>query len=462
VAAVVGYAALDIADAAPGVLTLAPAPPPAPTETVGVRTLPVVPQPTPSTSGGMPLGSLSGESSAPSQAGLKERLADVVRLPALQNASLVVRDGQSGKVLFDRGGGTPRVPASTTKLLSAAAVGQVFAGQDTVRTEVVEGPTPDSVILVAGGDSLLAPGAGDPNSVVGHAGLGDLADQVAQTLVGDGVRQVSVAVDLSYAPGPLLAPTWAKSFRPEGITGAVAMLGRSDQRALPGRPGPADPVASTRDAFIDRLTERGVKASVSRTAVQVAPTGARVLGSVESAPIHDQLALALTESDNALIEILARQAAFRADAGTTFEEVGKWVVERVSTLGPRRDDLRLLDASGLTRDNRVTALALTDLLLAAYDGRHPQLRRALDGMPIAGLTGTLADRYLGKDSNSAAGRVRAKTGTLTGANSIAGVVVDDDGRLLVYAGLVAQAPILDARAALDRFVAAVASCGCHP
>jgi D-alanyl-D-alanine carboxypeptidase/D-alanyl-D-alanine-endopeptidase (penicillin-binding protein 4) len=82
-------------------------------------------------------------------------------------------------------------------------------------------------------------------------------------------------------------------------------------------------------------------------------------------------------------------------------------------------------------------------------------------MPIAGLTGTLADRYLGKDSSSAAGRVRAKTGTLTGANSIAGVVVDDDGRLLVYAGLVAEAPILDARAALDRFVAAVASCGCH-
>jgi D-alanyl-D-alanine carboxypeptidase/D-alanyl-D-alanine-endopeptidase (penicillin-binding protein 4) len=239
------------------------------------------------------------------------------------------------------------------------------------------------------------------------------------------------------------------------------MLGRSDQRALYGHPGPADPVASTVDAFIARLGERGVKASVAPTSEQVAPVGARVLGSVDSAPVHDQLALALTESDNALVEILARQAAFRSGAGTTFEDVGKWVAEQVEALGLPRDGLRLLDASGLTRDNRLTALALTDLLLAAYDGRHPQLREAIEGLPIAGLTGTLSDRYLGKDSSTAAGRVRAKTGTLTGANSIAGVVVDEDGRLLVYAGLVAQAPIADARAALDRFVAAVASCGCH-
>ena len=45
VTVVLGYAVLDVADAAPGVLTMRPLPPPAPTETIATRTLPVVPQP---------------------------------------------------------------------------------------------------------------------------------------------------------------------------------------------------------------------------------------------------------------------------------------------------------------------------------------------------------------------------------------------------------------------------------
>ncbi len=86
--------------------------------------------------------------------------------------------------------------------------------------------------------------------------------------------------------------------------------------------------------------------------------------------------------------------------------------------------------------------------------------RALDGLPIGGLTGTLDDRFTGSTSD-AAGRARAKTGTLTGANALAGSVVDDDGRLLVFAGMVAGAGTPEARAALDRFVATLAACGCR-
>ncbi|NUO34663.1 MAG: peptidase S13, partial [Dermatophilaceae bacterium] len=185
-----------------------------------------------------------------------------------------------------------------------------------------------------------------------------------------------------------------------------------------------------------------------------------VLGSVESAPVRDQLTLALTDSDNALTEILARQAAYRSGAGTDFAAVGGWVVEQVAALGLATDGVRLVDASGLSRENRVRADLLADVLVLGYDGTHPVLRRALDGLPIAGLTGTLAGRLTGSD-HAAAGRARAKTGTLTGANALAGSVVDDDGRLLVFVGMVAGAGTNDARAALDRLVATVASCGCR-
>jgi serine-type D-Ala-D-Ala carboxypeptidase/endopeptidase (penicillin-binding protein 4) len=58
--------------------------------------------------------------------------------------------------------------------------------------------------------------------------------------------------------------------------------------------------------------------------------------------------------------------------------------------------------------------------------------------------------------------VRAKTGTLEGVNSLAGIVVDADGRLLVFALLSnGPSPSAEVRPALDAIAAALRSCGCH-
>lgn len=506
---VLGYAVLDVADAAPGVLTMRPLPPPPPTETVAPRTLPVVPQPSLATSAGPLLPALAGNAAAPSSEGIAKALGGVRADPALRSSALVVRDGQTGQLLLDQRGAELRIPASTTKLLSAAAIGQVFSSGETLRTVAREGDRPDQVVLVAGGDSLLNPGAGDPQAVAGRAGLRDLAGQVVAKLRAQGVGRVTLYVDHAYADGPPTATTWGRAYRSEGITGAVAMLGLSTERAREGAPGPADPVAAAQDAFahqlqsfglavtVDRgpapgipgspMPERGTASTTTATAtgtatgtaepgssppsssLSSAPAGGSaapqsgpgsVLGSVESAPVREQLELALTDSDNGLTEILARQAAYRAGAGTSFPQVGAWVVSQVHALGLDTQGVTLSDASGLSRENRVRADLLSDVLLLGYDGRHPVLRRALDGLPIGGLTGTLADRFTGAD-HAAAGRARAKTGTLTGANALAGSVVDDSGRLLVFVGMVAGVGTIEARAALDRFVAAIASCGCR-
>ena len=197
---VVGYAGLDAADRVPGLLTTRALPPPPPTETPGTRTLPVVPQPSPSTSVRMPLGSLAGDSAAPSAAGVRRALGDVRDLPALSDAALVVRDGQSGEVLFDQGGTERRIPASTTKLLAGAAIGQVFAPDETLTTQVRQGRSPDEIVLVAGGDTLIAPGAGDRDAVAGRAGLADLANQVVKALEDSGIDAVKLSLDASYAP----------------------------------------------------------------------------------------------------------------------------------------------------------------------------------------------------------------------------------------------------------------------
>ena len=84
------------------------------------------------------------------------------------------------------------------------------------------------------------------------------------------------------------------------------------------------------------------------------------------------------------------------------------------------------------------------------------------GFPVAGFSGTLADRYRNRASRAGAGVVRAKTGTLAGVNTLAGTVTDADGRLLLFAFLTNRASSPDAtEAALDRLAADLAGCGCR-
>ena len=78
-------------------------------------------------------------------------------------------------------------------------------------------------------------------------------------------------------------------------------------------------------------------------------------------------------------------------------------------------------------------------------------------MPVKPATGTLTSRY----TDGAAGVVRAKTGTLTGVNTLAGTVVDQDGRLLAFAFLTSDTTDPGAaQSALDRTASALAACGC--
>jgi D-alanyl-D-alanine carboxypeptidase/D-alanyl-D-alanine-endopeptidase (penicillin-binding protein 4) len=91
------------------------------------------------------------------------------------------------------------------------------------------------------------------------------------------------------------------------------------------------------------------------------------------------------------------------------------------------------------------------------------LRGVLTGMPVGGLGGTLEDRFDGPLTGSAAGDVRAKTGSLTGVSTLAGMVVDREGRQLAFAVMTDRVPAGAGRAAesaIDRIAARLAACGC--
>ena len=127
----------------------------------------------------------------------------------------------------------------------------------------------------------------------------------------------------------------------------------------------------------------------------------------------------------------------------------------------------MVDGSGLSTEDRVPAKLLGALLAAASaPSSGPTdlqvLRPIVAGLPVAGGDGTLDDRFT-PGSPAAAGRgvVRAKTGTLTGVSSLAGITTDTDGRLLVFALMSNGVNPALIRPRLDAFAAQLSRCGCR-
>jgi D-alanyl-D-alanine carboxypeptidase/D-alanyl-D-alanine-endopeptidase (penicillin-binding protein 4) len=125
--------------------------------------------------------------------------------------------------------------------------------------------------------------------------------------------------------------------------------------------------------------------------------------------------------------------------------------------------MAMLDGSGLSRDDRIPARVLAAVLALDASPAHPRLRAVLSGLPIAGFTGTLDEngRYTTDPTLAGAGLVRAKTGSLTGVDTLAGIVRDRSGDVLTFAFM--SNGNNDANAAdqtLDQMAVAMLGCGC--
>jgi len=172
----------------------------------------------------------------------------------------------------------------------------------------------------------------------------------------------------------------------------------------------------------------------------------------------------LLASATVLAEALARQVAVAVGLPASFAGAADAVRQVLGRLGVPIQGERLVDGSGLSSRNRITPAVLVAVLRAALSADHPALHALVPGLPVGGYDGTLERRYASGPAAAAAGSVRAKTGTLDGVSSLAGLVSDRDGRLLVFAFVANGVPVggtLAADAALDSAAAALAGCGCR-
>ena len=449
---VVGGAYYGLADA----LDLAPGPFSAAEPSYAVQPFPT---PSPVEAPGPQITGLAADAptpSAPVLSGYAGTLAGDSLIPGATTGVSVI-DVATGTELVDHQASAPLTPASSNKVLTAWASLSALGGGHRMETRaVLSGGT---VTLVGGGDVLLAADAGDPSAVVGHAGLGDLARAAAAELTGQGVTSVGVALDDTLFTGPAWNSGWESGN--EAWVGQIQPI-MVDVTAYGSTGYPADPAMEAARAFSQALSAAGITVTgeVTRAA---APAGATKLASVQSAPLADVLSVSIKASDNTMTEVEGRVLAAATGREASFTGATQAVREQLQADGFDVTGLTLVDVCGLAKGDKVPAHLLAQIIARAAGADGGTVGRdLLTALPVGALDGTLSDRYVG---TSAAGVVRAKTGSLDQTVSLTGTVVTADGRLLAYSVIIDGFPeggMWSARTAMDNdLIIPLSGCGCR-
>jgi len=362
---------------------------------------------------------------------------------------------------LDAGGGTqvagfrsetPRIPASTMKLVTSAGalleLGPTHRFATTLLADpsaVVKGRTLAGRLYLRGsGDPVLATRSYGARFLPGRA---TLMSQLARPLRAQGIRVVrgAIVADEHLFDSRRLGPGWPSYY--SAYVSPLSALATNQDFSGNGRGAhvSSPPLAAAQRL---RATLKGVGiAQVGALRPGTAPAGARVLATATSPPLPVILRAMNLDSDNFIAETLAKGVgAYGAGRGTTRAGVARTraLLVEGGVLGPAD---RLVDGSGLSRDNRLSALSLVRLIAAADADTiwGPALIRSL----ARGGEGTLIRRFR---SGPATTRVRAKTGYLDGVSAMAGRVVSRQGQRYAFALLMNSPDILGARATQDRVV----------
>jgi serine-type D-Ala-D-Ala carboxypeptidase/endopeptidase (penicillin-binding protein 4) len=373
---------------------------------------------------------------------LTRRLARALVVPHVRTSQTgaIAVDLASGRAVFARNPGLPLAPASTEKLAVTYTALALLGPEFRFQTDVVgEGEQRGAAWI----GNLVLQGQGDPG-----LSTGDLRALAAQ-LRAAGIRRVTgdLVGDESWFDARRTAPGWKSSYYiGESAPLSALVVDRARYRgAVWSRPALAAALG-----FRDALRRAGI-AVPGRVGVRPADSQAFPLASVASPTLAAIVRWMDHASDNFTAEILLKElGAVVARRGTT--PAGAAIVTReLGAAGVPLAGVRIVDGSGLSLLDRLTANALAGILRAAWT--NPETRATFfASLPVAGVNGTLEDRMR---RAPARGNVVAKTGTTAQASALAGYV---RGRYL-FAVLQNGHPVSSwwARVAQDRFATVLAA-----
>ncbi len=312
-------------------------------------------------------------------------------------------------------------PGSNEKLLVAwGAYGAI--GADTMLTTEVRADG-DNLVLVGGGDpSLRSTG---PHSL----------DRLAARVRAADVTEVAgdLVADESRFDGVRKAPGWTERHVPFFV-GPVSALSVDSNYLRTDPEYVANPAAGNLAEFRAALQRHGVTVAGGER-MGTAPESAPVVASVDSAPVAQLVRHMLTTSDNFYAEMLLKEAGRRAKGLGSWENGVAAVRELAAGAGVALTG-RAADGSGLSRDDARPPREWAELLVAARD--QPWFDQLFGGLPLAGRTGTLANRFIGTSGEA---NVRAKTGSVRATRALSGYLTTAGGREVVFAMVVNADPL---------------------
>ncbi|MFT3876756.1 MAG: D-alanyl-D-alanine carboxypeptidase/D-alanyl-D-alanine-endopeptidase [Propioniciclava sp.] len=389
---------------------------------------------------------------------------DAVPRDGLGDVVALVVDASTGAEVYRSGAG-PRTPASSLKVLTGLVSIDVLGPTRRFATSVIlDGGT---LTLVGGGDPLLASVPSDRSP--GRANLRDLARSTADALAGRGVSTIALRYDATLFEGPGWNPAWPDAFAYS--VAPITALTVDHARVGPGQAAferHPDPARFAAERFAGELTAAGITVSgiepgrapdapdatpMPSATPTTAPNGPGEAGpvriaKVESLPVSGLVERMLAESDNDSAETLLWQVALARGLPATPASGAQALRAELTRLGLWTEAMAVADGNGISTSNQVSADALVGAVRRSLD--EPGLRALTQGLPVAGVTGTLHERFTAADAAAGRGVVRAKTGTIRGVNTLAGYVVTDHGQRLVFAFMTSGGTQSSARAWIDR------------
>lgn len=185
-----------------------------------------------------------------------------------------------------------------------------------------------------------------------------------------------------------------------------------------------DPVELFGRVLLHALEERGIEVEGHLVRERDAPGGVELARL--TTPLADVLRPINTESNNACADQLLLLLGARLEGDGSRAGGARAVVRTLEAAGIPTEGLRQVDGSGLARSNRATARILVSLVTEMLRRDDATARVWLDSLAVGGVSGTLAGRMRRPELR---GRVRAKTGWISGASALSGVLDTPHGPL---------------------------------